>query len=103
MITPVLKEIPLKEVQLHDTYNDIWIILFNRVYDITSFLHEHPGGYEVILEYAGRDASLAFLGAGHDAIPMSAIESYLIGILPQSEHLNLPFPDWNNRLKEFQN
>lgn len=40
MITQDLKEIPIKEVQLHDTYSDIWIILFNRVYDITTFLQE---------------------------------------------------------------
>lgn len=32
--------ITLKEVVLHDTYDDCWIILYDRVYDVTKFLNE---------------------------------------------------------------
>lgn len=32
--------ISLKEVAEHDSYDDCWIILYDRVYDVTQFLHE---------------------------------------------------------------
>lgn len=32
--------ISLKEVAEHDSFNDCWIILFDRVYDVTDFLIE---------------------------------------------------------------
>lgn len=32
--------ISLKEVADHDSYNDCWIILYDRVYDVTEFLNE---------------------------------------------------------------
>lgn len=32
--------ITLKEVAEHDSYDDCWIILYDRVYDVTKFLNE---------------------------------------------------------------
>ncbi|KZT74753.1 hypothetical protein DAEQUDRAFT_659124 [Daedalea quercina L-15889] len=37
-----------------------WVIIKNRVYDVTEFLPEHPGGAKIILRYAGRDATAAY-------------------------------------------
>jgi len=48
---------------------------------------QHPGGAEILLEYAGRDASLAFQGAGHSSAALGALRSCLIGQLPESERL----------------
>ncbi|KAH8811265.1 mitochondrial cytochrome-like protein b2 [Xylogone sp. PMI_703] len=50
-----------KEVSRHNTPNDCWIVIANRVYDVTSFLPEHPGGKGIILKYAGKDATKAYL------------------------------------------
>lgn len=36
------------------------MILHGKVYDLTKFLPEHPGGQKIILKYAGRDATEAF-------------------------------------------
>jgi hypothetical protein len=33
-----LKHIPLEEVLDHDSYGDCWVIIYDRVYDITPFL-----------------------------------------------------------------
>lgn len=33
-----LKHISLKEVSDHDCYDDCWIIIYDRVYDVTAFL-----------------------------------------------------------------
>ena len=33
-----LKQITLQEVSDHDCYEDCWIIIYDRVYDVTAFL-----------------------------------------------------------------
>lgn len=77
----------LNEVSYHDMYDDCWIILYDRVYDITRFLQEHPGGEDVLMENAGRDATISFRSVGHSRGALNALEEYLIGILPDSQRM----------------
>ncbi|XP_077295737.1 cytochrome b5-like [Arctopsyche grandis] len=77
--------INLEEVTWHDNANDCWIIIYDRVYDITKFLQQHPGGMDVLLENAGRDVTLAFRGTGHSSAAVDALQKYYIGRLPWSE------------------
>ncbi|KAI3605017.1 mitochondrial cytochrome [Moniliophthora roreri] len=44
----------------HNNRNDCWIIVHGKVYDVTDFLDEHPGGSKIILKYAGADATEAY-------------------------------------------
>lgn len=34
-----LKHISLEEVSDHDSFDDCWIIIYDRIYDVTGFLH----------------------------------------------------------------
>jgi len=62
-----------KEVAKHNTRDDCWIIVHGKVYDVTEFLPDHPGGSKIILKYAGKDAT-----AEYDPIhPPDAIETNL--------------------------
>ncbi|OJT12411.1 Nitrate reductase [NADH] 1 [Trametes pubescens] len=54
----VLPTFSLEEVAKHDKMDDAWVILDNKVYDVTSILSWHPGGPRSILMYAGK-ASIA--------------------------------------------
>ncbi|KAI1340168.1 glycolate oxidase [Xylariaceae sp. FL0016] len=45
------------EVARHNTKQDCWVVIHGKVWDVTSFIEEHPGGAEVILKCAGRDAT----------------------------------------------
>ncbi|KIW16075.1 hypothetical protein PV08_06126 [Exophiala spinifera] len=54
------KTIKASEIQKHNNVGDIWIVVNGRVYDMTRFAPEHPGGVEIIYTYAGRDASEAY-------------------------------------------
>lgn len=46
---------------------------------------QHPGGAEILLENAGRDASLAFQGVGHSRAALAALSSFQVGVLPDNE------------------
>lgn len=41
-----------------------WTAIAGRVYDVSEFLHEHPGGSALLQGYAGMDATHAFEQVG---------------------------------------
>jgi cytochrome-b5 reductase len=41
------------------------VILFGGVYDLTKYIHKHPGGKDVINNNLGKDATEKFVSAGH--------------------------------------
>ena len=49
--------ISYEEVQQHKTKESCWVVLYGSVWDVTSFLPEHPGGSSIILKLAGADAT----------------------------------------------
>jgi hypothetical protein len=49
--------IPYSEVQKHNSVDSCWVILSGNIYDVTSFIDQHPGGRTAILKAAGTDAT----------------------------------------------
>jgi cytochrome b involved in lipid metabolism len=49
-----------EEVVSHASESSAWVIIDNGVYDLTSFLDDHPGGKKILLRNAGKDASEPF-------------------------------------------
>jgi cytochrome b5 len=43
----------LAEVKKHIKEDDCWIIVHGKVYDVTKFLDEHPGGFDIIISNTG--------------------------------------------------
>ena len=50
-----LPTIPIAEVRSHNNEKSCYVTIGTKVYDVTDFLDGHPGGGELILEYAGKD------------------------------------------------
>ena len=48
------------EVAEHNTFEDCWMVIENKVMDVTKFLDEHPGGDEVMMSVAGQDGTDEF-------------------------------------------
>lgn len=43
------------EVESHNSASSCYVTIKNKIYDVTDFLDDHPGGGGLILDYAGKD------------------------------------------------
>eukprot|EP00731_Ephydatia_muelleri_P025954 Em0018g54a len=68
-----------EQIKEHNHSKSLWVVVHDNVYDVTKFLEEHPGGEEVMLEQAGRDATEAFEDVGHSPDAREIQKKYLIG------------------------
>ncbi|KAL4869084.1 cytochrome b5-like heme/steroid binding domain-containing protein [Aspergillus spectabilis] len=73
------KEFTFKEVADHSTKKDLYLVVHDKVYDCTSFVDEHPGGEEVLLDVAGQDGTEAFEDVGHSDEAREILEGLLVG------------------------
>ncbi len=78
----------LKEVAKHNSENSCWMIIGNKIYDVTSYLPIHPGGVQSMLPYCGQDATQAFntkggKGGPHSSYADNLLAAYLVGDLNQ--------------------
>ncbi|RWR87203.1 cytochrome b5 [Cinnamomum micranthum f. kanehirae] len=69
----------LKEVSNHNHNKDCWLIINGKVYDVTKFLEDHPGGDEVLLSATGKDATDDFEDVGHSTSARAMMDEYYVG------------------------
>jgi cytochrome b involved in lipid metabolism len=78
----------LTEIARHNTPADCWLLISNKVYNVTSYLGSHPGGAGTIIPYCGADATLAFatkdIGRPHSSGAAALLTNYYIGDLNQT-------------------
>lgn len=67
------------QVAEHNTTHSLWIIIHGKVYNVTTFYQTHPGGDDIILNNAGKDATAAFDKAGHSEDAHDYMLDYVIG------------------------
>ncbi|RVW76779.1 Cytochrome B5-like protein [Vitis vinifera] len=78
--TQVSKTYTKAEISLHNKKTDCWIIIKDKVYDVTSYVEEHPGG-DAILAHAGDDSTEGFFGPQHATRVFDMIDDFYIGDL----------------------
>lgn len=62
------------EVSKHSDKSSRWIVLNNKVYDVTKWAYRHPGGSRVIGHFSGQDASEPFKAFHND---LNTVSKYL--------------------------
>jgi cytochrome b involved in lipid metabolism len=86
---PVVETEPgftLGQVAQHNSDDDCWLVIDNKVYDVTEFISGHPGGQSIV-EGCGKDATTLFetrpMGSGtpHSDRARTIREDYYIGDL----------------------
>jgi len=75
------KTVTLEELSQHKTSTSVWMAIDSKVYDVTSFLDDHPGGEEVLRDKAGDDATEAYNDVGHSDQAHEMLKKYLVGTL----------------------
>ncbi len=70
------------EVQKHNTGSDCWSVIKGEVYDLTSYVKDHPGGASLIKAICGKDGSAAFGGQHAGASkPKNILAAFALGPL----------------------
>lgn len=85
------KEFTYKEVVESDDKTANLIVINNVVYNVASFLNEHPGGEEVLLDQRGKNATEHFEDVGHSTEARELMKKYKVGTISDPENV----PDSN--------
>ncbi|XP_057454877.1 cytochrome b5-like [Lotus japonicus] len=73
------KLLTFEDVALHNHKKDCWIIINGKVYDVTPFLDDHPGGDEALITATEKDATIDFEDVGHSDSAIEMMEQYFVG------------------------
>lgn len=77
------------EVASHNTISDCWMIIAGKIYNLSGYASEHPGGERNIANYCGREATTAFetkgrpSGNNHSDYAWQLLGQYYLGDLAQ--------------------
>ncbi|GJJ77871.1 4-hydroxysphinganine ceramide fatty acyl 2-hydroxylase [Entomortierella parvispora] len=75
------------EVKAHNTADSCWVIHNDGVFDMTSFVQDHPGGEEYILDNAGKDITQLMkdeLSHTHSEGAYEMMDDFRVGTLDTS-------------------
>ncbi|KAG9499630.1 hypothetical protein J7337_008089 [Fusarium musae] len=88
------RRITINELENHRSVDTgVWIAIAENVYDISSFLSQHPGGDAILLDAAGTDATEDFFDLHSDEAE-KLLPAYHIGRLsPSTEPSNMIPPE----------
>ena len=68
------------ELSKHTKDGDLWVLVDGKVYDVSEYMEDHPGGKEILLDHSGaKDASLAYEDADHSKRAREMVTKYLVG------------------------
>lgn len=72
----------------HNTDSDVWLVINDKVYDVSQYQLEHPGGPIVLMNRAGKHASHAFELASHSKnATENVMPKYLIGKIDPNSNM----------------
>ncbi|KAI9702848.1 MAG: hypothetical protein M1836_008062 [Candelina mexicana] len=78
------QELTYSDVSEHSSKKDLYVVVHDKVYNASSFVDEHPGGEEVLLDVGGQDATEAFEDVGHSDEAREILQGLLVGNLKRA-------------------
>jgi len=91
------------EVAKHNKPKDLWVIMNRKVYDVSQFYKFHPGGPDILLHYAGKDATTPASAAHKTTIPSNVMKEFEIGYVKMAkENSKKPVQDTGNTIPVVQ-
>ncbi|KAI8618764.1 hypothetical protein BC830DRAFT_1107410 [Chytriomyces sp. MP71] len=72
------------QVEEHRTSRSVWVSFRGKVYDVTEFIADHPGGADLILQFGGCNMEEIMADDGshaHSQVAYEMLEEYCIGTL----------------------
>ncbi|PLW16616.1 hypothetical protein PCANC_10395 [Puccinia coronata f. sp. avenae] len=82
-----------EDLTKHSSPTDCWVSLNGKVYNISSFLSDHPGGDDLLLQYAGKDLGKVMENPdehAHSASAYDMLEEFQIGVIGTPETILNP-------------
>lgn len=82
---PNILTLTLEQIASHNTLQDCWLIVSEYVYEVTSYIDDHPGSTDDILYYCGTDGTVGFQtkdkvnAKDHTAFAYNLLADFLIG------------------------
>jgi cytochrome b involved in lipid metabolism len=72
----------LADVAVHNTQADCWTLVFDKVYNITTYIRNHPGGASSISKICGKDGTSIYDNKhGGSSSQALILSTYKIGVL----------------------
>ena len=73
-----------QEVAKHNTNADCWMLINNKVYNLSDYASAHPGGTRAVTNYCGKEATQMYdtkggNGNAHSGYAHSLLDQYYIG------------------------
>jgi len=79
-----------EDVAAHTQPSSCWVSRAGKVYDVSGFLNDHPGGDDLILAHAGKDIEDVMkdrIEHEHSESAYSMLDGYVIGRLGTKESI----------------
>lgn len=86
-----LPTITQAEVQAHNSAESCYVTIGSKVFDITSFVEDHPGGGDLILEYGGKDITDILadeVSHTHSDSAYEILDEHLVGFVANEKVLD---------------
>ena len=79
-----------EEIRKHSKETDAWIVIKGKVYDVTKYLPQHPGGPQWILDWLGKDATEAYdtkggMGLEHSQFSAEILAGLQVGVVAKEK------------------
>ncbi|MCJ1230697.1 hypothetical protein MMC12_007371 [Toensbergia leucococca] len=79
------QELTYAEVAEHSSKKSLYLVVHDKIYNVTEFIDEHPGGEEVLLDVGGQDATEAFEDVGHSDEAREILQGLLVAPLKRQD------------------